>query len=301
MRTALYNAGVTPRLSAVLSLLLVMLIWGSTFAVTKSALSEAPPLVLALLRFLVASGALMALTGMRHGSRTVGARTPWGPLALMGLTGVALYFACFNLSLRYTTATEAALIQSSIPAVTLVMSAAFLRERLSPGRALGVVLSMLGVVWIALAGSQPEGAPNRLLGDALMFGAVVVWSGYTILGKRLEGLPQLPVTAYSTFLGTAMLVPLALLELRQAPPIRLTATGWASVAYLGLIASALCFGLWNRALRHLDASQVSNFINLVPLVGVATATVFLGERPSPAQLFGGLVVLVGVWLSSRSP
>ncbi len=286
------------RALAVASLLLVMAIWGSTFVVTKSALDQVPPLLLALLRFAVASAILLPLAHARGGPALLPRPLPLGRLALMGATGVTLYFVAFNLSLAYTTASEGALIQGSIPAVSALAAVVLLRERLGPGRAAGITASVAGVALVVLAGGGGE-APNRPLGNALMVGSVVAWAIYTVLGRRLGGASGLATTAYSTLLGTLFLVPPAAIELATRPRPTLSADGWLAVAYLGAVASALAFLLWNRALAVLDVGQASAFINLVPLVGVATATLVLGEPLLPAQLAGGGLVLVGVALCSR--
>lgn len=68
--------------------------------------------------------------------------------------------------------------------------------------------------------------------------------------------------------------------------------------YLGAVASAAAYLLWNRTLAHLDATQVVNFINLIPVVGVVTAALLLGETSVAWQILGGFLVLIGVWISS---
>jgi drug/metabolite transporter (DMT)-like permease len=95
-----------------------------------------------------------------------------------------------------------------------------------------------------------------------------------------------------------MLVPAALVEaaFRGTPAIGLA--GGTRIVYLGALASAGGFLLYSRALRDMDASQVGTFINLVPVVGVATGVVFLGESVTPLALLGGALVLLGVWVSS---
>jgi drug/metabolite transporter (DMT)-like permease len=117
----------------------------------------------------------------------------------------------------------------------------------------------------------------------------------------MAGTPQMALTAYVTALGAAMLVPMVAYELFRSPPVIITPGTWLAALYLGAFASGLNLLLWNRALQALDASVAGNFINLVPVIGVATAALFLGEWPAPVQLVGGLLVLLGVWISSRSP
>jgi len=98
------------KLLAIGSLVLVMLIWGSTFVVTKSVVAEVPPLLFALLRFTVASVLLMIAAHATGALAAMPRPLPFGVLALMGLTGVTIYFAGFNVALVYTSAADGALI-----------------------------------------------------------------------------------------------------------------------------------------------------------------------------------------------
>jgi drug/metabolite transporter (DMT)-like permease len=286
------------RVVAILSLLLVMLLWGTSFVVTKAILDEVPPLLLALLRFAVASALLVPLVQLRGGPALLPRPLPLGTLCLMALTGVTLFIVCSNLSLVYTTVTDASLIQASIPAVTAVLAFAILGERLDRLRLFSIGASVVGVALIVLAGGHGGEAPNPLLGDLLMLGAVVCWAAYTILGKALPSTSRLALTAYSTLLGTVLLIPAAAYDLVTQAPMGVSVESWLAVLYMGAVPSASCYLLWNRALGHLDAGHAATFINLIPVVGVIGAALFLDERPAPAELAGGAVVLAGVWLAS---
>jgi len=288
------------RVSAIVLLILVMIIWGSSFAVTKASLAEVPPILFALLRFAVASVLLAALAQIRGGTAKLPRPIPRGIMALMGLTGVSLYYIGFNVSLFYTSASQGALIQSFIPIVTALFAAFFLKESLSAKRLLGIGISIAGVLLIMVLAAPSTNAQNPTLGNALMLGAVVVWSIYTILAKRVADIDQLIVTAYSTVFGTLLLVPAALFELYGKSFPAISASGWLSIFYLGAISSAGCYLLYNRSLKYLAASQTANFLNLMPVVGVATAVLFLGERLTLWQLIGGVLALFGVWVSLQS-
>jgi drug/metabolite transporter (DMT)-like permease len=288
------------RTAASLLLIVVMLVWGSSFTVTKASLAEVPPMLFALLRFGVASVLLLALAQARRGSAKVSRPAPWGTVALMGLTGVTLYYVGYNLSLYYATASQSAMIQSAIPAVTASLAFMFLKERLSLRRVLGIGLSIIGVLLILIVAAPSADARNPPLGGVLMFGAVVVWSVYTILAKQLADFDQLLVTAYVTAIGAALLVPITLFELLSKSLPAISVRGFLSVLYLGAVSSAGGYLLYNRSLKHLDASQAAAYINLLPVVGVATAVLFLGESLVAWQLLGGALVLLGTWLSSST-
>lgn len=274
-----------------------MLIWGSTFVVTKSAIGQVPPFLLATLRYVVACAILVPLAARNGGWDGVLRGGTVGTLALMGFAGVTVFYVGFNLALVYTTASAVALIQGVTPVITALLAVPLLGERPRRTGILGIALSMLGVALVVLVGSGGK-APDPLLGDALTLLAVVSWSIYTILAKRLDQASPLVVTAAISLFGLAFLIPFAAYDLATRPPATISPDTWLAVLYLGVCASALAYLFWNRALLVFRASQVANFINLVPLVGVASAAVFLGEPLLLLQLVGGALVLVGVSLSA---
>ncbi len=285
--------------SAALSLVLVMSIWGSAYAVTKSALNEVPPWLFAVLRFGIAASILVSLARVWDRPAPRSKPLPLGALALMGLTGVTVFFTLANVGLLYTTATEAALLQGSVPACTAALAGLFAGERIGLKRGAGIVVAAIGVGLVVLLGQHAGAASNPLLGNLLVLGAVVSWSAYTILGRRLRHAPQLQVTAYSMLIGLLLLLPFAGYDLLVRPPASISPQTWLGAAYLGTASGAFGFVLYIRALRTLDAGQVANFVCFTPVSGAICGAVFLGERLAPGQLAGGLLVLAGVWLSTR--
>jgi drug/metabolite transporter (DMT)-like permease len=285
------------RAVSVFLLVLTMLIWGGTYVVTKAGLDELPPMLFALLRFGVASAVLVPLALWRGGLAKL-ARRSWWTLLLMATAGVGLYYIGFNLALHYTTASQGALVQSSIPAITAIMAVIWLRERLPPRRIVGIALAMAGVILVVARGSSDGGARDPLIGNLLMFGTVLAWGVYTMLAKRVAKLdPILVVTAVSV-LGGLLLIPAALVEGRLGVAMRISLPNWGRIVYLGALASAGGYLFYNRALRDLEASQVGTFVNLVPVIGVVSGVVVLGETITPLALLGGALVIGGVWISS---
>ncbi|MBC7790762.1 MAG: DMT family transporter [Anaerolineae bacterium] len=288
----------SPRHTAILSLILVMTIWGSAFAVTKATLSTVPPILFALLRFAVASVVLLPIAQLRGGAAKLKTPRALPIIVLMALSGVTLYYVGYNISLRYISASQAVLIQSAIPAVTAFFAFLFINERLNPKRVAGIAISLMGVALVMVAAAPPAGVSNALLGNGLMAFTTILWAAYTIFAKRLAEHDQIIVTAYSTAAGTVLLMPIALWEFLTRPVPDISAQDWLSVVYLGAISSAGGYWLYNRSLQQLQASQTSAFINLMPVVGVATAVIFLGESLVLWQLLGGALVLLGTWLST---
>jgi drug/metabolite transporter (DMT)-like permease len=85
----------------------------------------------------------------------------------------------------------------------------------------------------------------------------------------------------------------------HAQPAAVRLQGWLGTLFLGVVASAAVFVVYNRVLRELDASVVAPYLNLDPIVGVLTAAVFLGETLGAWQILGGVVALAGMWLASN--
>jgi len=164
----------------------------------------------------------------------------------------------------------------------------------------GIGISTLGVVLVVVSAPSNGNARHPMLGAVLMALAVLLWAFYTILAKRASGSDQLLVTAMSQVFGMLALLPLAAVEWARAPHAAITGGDWMGILYLGAISSAAGYLLYNWSLRHMDASRVGNFTNLMPIVGVTVAMVFLGERMAPLQFVGGVGVLIGVWLSSSA-
>lgn len=280
---------------SILLLLLTMMVWGSTFVVTKELIALWPPFTLAFARVAIGTLVLMPLAMARHRR---GMRLPWRTIWIMGLLGVALYYLSFNVAMLYISASQGALVQASIPAMTALVAVVWLRERASAWRWLGIVLSVGGVL-IVFSGNSTDGAGSTLLGNALMAASVVCWALYTAMAKRVAGFDSLVVTVCVTGAGSLLLLPLSAYEVVSKGLQLLPMIGWLGVGYLGGVASGLAYVLYNASLRHLDASAVGVYTNLIPVVGVLTGVIVLGEPLSLRAVVGGAVVMLGVWITSR--
>ncbi len=292
------KAGQHSRLQAslpVLAMLVAVALWGPSFVATKVALREAPPFTIAFLRFFVASSFLYPLWWVSNERAAVGAIRRHH-LLLGGLVGVTFYFILENLGLQLTTASDAALLMAAIPVICLLAEAVWFGQAIPWRRGLGIIISILGV-FLVIGQAPALGGGPQLLGDVLVVAAGLCWAAYSLLGRTLNQYPKLTVVTHQTIYGMVMLSPFALLELARWQKLSLVAS--LSILYLGLMCSAITYLLYNYALKGLTASQVSTFLNLVPLIGVVTAILVLGEKIRLLQILGGVVILVGVVVSTR--
>jgi drug/metabolite transporter (DMT)-like permease len=230
-----------------------------------------------------------------------------GTLCLGGLLGITLYFSMENVGVDLATASDAALVVASYPAIAMVMEALVYRRRLSAVRLFGVALAILGVnavlgnALVASAGRDWDA--SRLLGDAILLATGLVWTLYNFAtGGVVARYPMPTVVFWQTAFGALFFVPVALLEQSVLGGGRWVPSGGVAllaVTHLGVLCSVVAFLLYARGLKGLDASSAVSVMNLVPAFGVLFAVLLLGEPLGLLQVLGGLVVVLGVTLSVR--
>jgi drug/metabolite transporter (DMT)-like permease len=277
---------------AMAALALAGALWGVSFLFGKWALEELGPAHVTLLRFSLASAALLPyalLKGVWPGRRDL-------PLFLLvGFLTVPATFLVQFWGLSLTGATVAALIVGCGPPIVALFASLFLGERLGKTGWSAVGASTLGVA-LAVAG---PGVSNDWRGDALVLLSLLAVVGWVLLGKRLgDGYPAVPATAWILTFGTLTLAPVALLW-EGVPRLDLTLLGWASVLVLGLGCSAATYALWNWGVARVPASRAGVFLNLEPLVGALLGVVVLGEEWGPGTVVGGALIIGAALVVSR--
>lgn len=204
------------------------------------------------------------------------------------------------LGLRSTTAVNAVLINSSIPAFFLLCSWLIDRERASWRQIAGMLVSLVGIL-IILSRGRPAALLELELhaGDGWILLAMPVWGIYSVLLKRrppeLGGLPFLFVISLA---GVLMLAPAVTIAALQAAPRWPAAEEILAVLYMGLGASVLAFIFWNRGVAAVGANAAGFTIHLLPAFGTLLAIAFLGETFAPFHAAGIATILAGVLLAT---
>lgn len=272
---------------------LVAVLWGLSFLSIKVAVASLPPMTLAAARFIVACAVLPLVSLLARESLHV-AMADIPVLVLGGILGVTLYFYFENNGILLLSASESSIIVGTIPVVSVIAERIFLGTRLPARVYAGSLLSFAGV---ALMVAGPSRGTSSLLGYLYMSGAVAVWVAYTFATRTVSlRYGRLCVTFWQSLFGLLGCLPFALLE---SAAWRTPGTGtWLHVLYLGLICSAAGYWLYMAAIDHLGVGKASLFVNLIPVVAVAAAYVFLGDRLGGLQLAGGAIALVGVFMAT---
>lgn len=283
-------------------LFVAMTIVGSSVVVAKIVTEAFPVFLASLLRLVVGSLVLtLAVCGL-EGRRAALPATGTGTGLLIAQTaaGVLLPSVGFLYGVRHVGAAEAGVVLGSLPAVTAILSALLLRERLAMRVWLGVALSVAGAVLLhvalALDDARPEGGAI-LLGASLIFAAVLGEALFTMLGKRsTRRLAPLRVAQSVATLGVLMFLIPGLAELASFDPARATLRHWGALAYAGVILTALAFFLFYAGLARVPASHAGVFSALVPTSAVVLSAICLGEELTAAHGWGLLAVCTGLAL-----
>ncbi|HEU4682646.1 MAG TPA: DMT family transporter [Gemmatimonadales bacterium] len=277
-------------------MLLVCLIWGLNFSVTKSAFNQIAPLPFTAVRFLVASLLLWVVLRILEGPVKLLAG-PVKQLVVLGLVGNTCYQLAFILGLARTTATNSALILSTMPTVVAVFGGVLGLERITTRMRWGIGLGMLGVV-LVIATRGVEFDIATLTGDLLTVMAVVFWAMYTIgLRKVPPDVTPLRVTTITTIAGTPGLVLAGLPGMFQAEWDAVSVGAWLALGYASVLSLVVAYLLWNRSVKAIGGTRTAIYMCVTPLVAVLGAWLLLGERPHPLQGVGAVFIIAGVLLT----
>lgn len=281
--------------SPYLLLTLVVLFWAGNAVVGRAARDLVPPFTLAFLRW---SGALALVAPFAL--RTLPADLPvlrkhWRMLLLLGLLGVAAFNALLYSGVHFTTATNAVLIQASIPPLIAVVVFALFGQATSARQIGAMLLSMTGVVIVVCRGDPTVLLHLKIgLGDALILTASASWAFYSALLRKRPAVHPLSFLAVTFAIGVLAMAPLSLMEISVGRHVVWGAPALSAMAYVAVFPSVVAYLLYNRGVDLVGAARAGQFINLMPLFGAGLAVLLLGEPLRGFHLLGGGLIVAGI-------
>ena len=291
----------------------VIIIWAVNFIAAKIGLRSLPAATLASFRVVLAGMVMLPFyqfcsrlpafaEAAERRQRKFTLRDLWTFL-YMGFFGVMMNQVCFTVGLRYTSVSHAAVIVGMGPIYTLILATLFKLEMATWRKAMGMAIAFAGIAVLASESGISAHSPS-VLGDAITMTGSVGFAMYVVLGKRLAGhYDPLTMTVFSHVAGALIVLPVAVYrahKLGSAEHWRAIAwTGWAAVFYMAIFSSAVAYVFYFWLLRYLEASQLSAFTYLLPVVATILGILWLGEKGSWNQILGGVLALGGVyWIES---
>jgi drug/metabolite transporter (DMT)-like permease len=308
------STGRAPNRAAIAAAIaLLVVVWAVNFIAAKIGLRDLPPLTLASFRVVLAGvvmipvyfsclkiSAFTEAADLRRRGFTL--RDLW-IFFYLGFFGVTVNQMCFTIGLYFTQVSHAAVIVGLGPIYILVLAVVFRLERATGHKVVGMLLALAGVAVLASENGVSARSSASLTGDAITMAGSIGFAVYAVLGKRTAGkYDTLTMTAFNHFAGALIVLPLAIHEawgLYLARHWQLPWRAWAAVIYMAVFSSALGYVFYFWLLRYLEASQLSAFTYLLPVLATILGILWLGERGSSGQVFGGVMALGGVyWIES---
>jgi len=288
-------------LKAYIALLLVILMYSGNILVGK-AINELPPFTIALGRLTVAF-IMLTPFGLFQAVKDKNLYLQYKrPLLIMTLTGITFFSSFIYSALQFTSSTNVSILETLIPALTVVLSVWFLKENITLIQWLGVIVSFAGAVWVVADGSLTffvQHIPNK--GDMIMIAAIISWAIYSLHVKQyMHNFRIFGIIWFMTGISVIILLPIVMIEwsITGIPDI-FQGGKLAGIFYLGTCPSFIALILYSRAVIVLGAGKASVMLNLLPVFTMFGAYFLLNENISFSQILGSLIVISGVTMTIR--
>ncbi|MBM7616065.1 DMT family transporter [Alkaliphilus hydrothermalis] len=275
--------------------------WAGAFIGGKLAVKEFPPFSLTFLRFFFAS-IMIFVVMVKYEKRDWRLKKEDYPvMILLGLIGMVGYHILFFMALKYTTAVNASMIAATNPLLTTLMAVVFLKEKMGITRITGILIALAGVVMTISRGEISvlrNFAFNK--GDILMLMGVTCWAIYSIISRSvMTKYSPLILTTYSFILCTLFTLPFAILENPSSYLGNTTMLGWGGVLYMAIFPSTIGYLVQQTAIKEIGPSRTAIFINLVPVFSMILSVIILKENITPISILSGLLIVFGVYLTTK--
>ena len=280
------------------SMSMVVVFWGMAWPIGRILSLELPAITAAFFRYSIVFPILFFSAYMLKINIKL-KKEVLAKIMLLGFLQVSLYNYLFLTGVKYTSASDAVLIISINPVLTAIISSfVYQDEKLKINKIIGLFLSITGVAIIAY-NSPNTNVENRLLGDAIIFGAALTWALYTTFSRPIyKTVHPIAFNAWSSLFGWLLL---GILSIPQQPwNSRPSKSAIYSLLYLGIIAAALANVIFSNSVKYIGPSRTAVFVNLVPVFGVLSSVIILKEKVSIVYLLAFLIIITGIYLVQKT-
>lgn len=286
------------RLRAYLALVLMSLLYSGNLISARVLAPQVPPIALSALRGVLGLMVLVPLAWRPLKTSPKLTKRDLASMALLGFLGITLAYASFLWGMRYSTASNAAIIFATSPAMTNVLLAVGWRVKPARSQVMGIVVAFLGLAIVISQGSLGQLLAFHLsLSDLALLGNVMAVALFTIFGQSvMTRFAPIVTTVYSLFFGTLFLLPYGLWEIAQQG-WHPSWGGWLIFLYMGFIVTGFALFLNFAAIEVIGSGQSAVFGNLSPVFSMVLAVFLLGEHLYTYHLVGFVLVLSGIFLS----
>jgi drug/metabolite transporter (DMT)-like permease len=278
----------------------VMVVWGATPIVTRLALDDLPPLVVACMRTVLAGLlAVPLLVAMRQ--RVPAQTRPRVLLGISAATGFVIFPIVYTEGQQHTSALHGVMILAALPIFTGAYAAVVFRRRPSRAWVIGSGVALAGEV-VLIGGRGASASDASLGGDLLVLAAALCVSLGYVAGAMLppRGFSSLATTLWGVLLGTFVVAPLLVMVLGRDGLPEGSATAWGAVVFLAVVTSILGYLGWYWALDRGGIARIATLQFTQPISGFLLAAVVLGESVTVPIGVGSALIVGGVVIAQRA-
>ncbi len=280
-----------------LLLILPPLFWAGNSVLARGVADLIPPVALSFWRWCLALLILLPLTRKQLIQDWPVIVANRGIIFVLGLLGIASFNTLLYTAAHTTTAINITLTQAVMPAIILLISYLFFRDKVTRLQLTAVMLCVLGAGYIVIQGDLQRLLHMQFVsGDLIMLLAVILYAFYSVLLRKRPAIHPLSLLTCTFAVGTVLLLPLYLWERQDAMPLLLTGPVIASLLYVATCPSILAYLYWNRGVAEIGANRAGLYINLIPLFASLLAVLLLNERFQSFHLIGILFICSGLLL-----
>ncbi|ABO50035.1 protein of unknown function DUF6, transmembrane [Desulforamulus reducens MI-1] len=273
-------------------------IWGGMYVVSKFALDTIPPFTLLFIRYLIASGLLLAILYFK-GAQLI-PRQQRNLVFQIGFVGYFLSIAAQFIGTKLSSAHMGAVITTLSPVFLSAFAIPLLKEKITLKQVVSIAIAFIGVlVVVGMPGSQ--GPDKTIIGKLFLLEAALFWGYYSVISRKISTIyTPLQITTWGILIATVLTFPCIFFErniwsfedLIQLPMV-------LSILYIAIISTALAFFSWNKGLSMLPSHQAGLFFFFQPVVGTLLGLLFLQEQLSNTFFLGSFFIILGVYYNMR--
>lgn len=286
---------------AYFGLIVTPLFWAGNAVVARGTADAIPPLAMSFWRWVIALAILLpfGLSSVWRHRQTI--RRYLGSMVVLSIFSVSVFNSLLYYAAQTTTATNIALINSTIPIFVSLLSWLLLGEKTRPLQMLGIALAVTGILTVVARGDLSVLTRiHAQSGDLLMVAAVFSWGLYSVLLRRQAiPLPALPFLTMQILLGTLVILPFYLGDLMfVSGGFELSRNSLLALVYFAIFPGILAYAFWNYGVHQAGPAKAAIFMYLTPVFAAVLAGVFLGETLGLPHLIGGALILGGLLLAT---
>lgn len=286
---------------AYLGLAFAVFCWAANTVLARGVANDILPITLAFWRWIFALAVILPFSfgHIRRESKEI--RENLFPLLVLSFFSVAVYNSLLYIAAHFTTATNMSIVTASLPAITLLVARAILKDVPTLIQTGGVIISATGMLVIIFKGSAVNlFSLNFNYGDLLVIGSILSWSFYSVLLRKFKlALHPLTFLTMTILIGSFILAPFYCWEAFISAQHGLLLRNMHVFLFLAIFPSIIAYLFWNSGVINVGPSKAAMFLYLLPLFGAVLALGLLGEKIFAYHWIGGLFIFIGLYLAIK--